>query len=269
MSRRTAARMRAILAGVVAEGTGRNAGVSGFAIAGKTGTAQKAVPGGYSETDYLSSFAGFAPAERPLFTAVVILDTTKPNHSGALAARVFGRIAARLLWRYRRAGRDAPVLVAGAGPSGRGWGTPGAPGTPLDTDGRLIPASTTEYAPGSAREAVAAALRGHLPWGRDSEPIVADAGPGSPTTPPGAANADRKDGRRSTRRDLASAEADRLPTGSANAEAAASELSGRNEAAPPDERTAPPNERNAVPENRPTPQTPEPETPRPGRGLPR
>ena len=270
VSRRTAARMRAILAGVVAEGTGRNAGVSGFAVAGKTGTAQKAVPGGYSETDYISSFAGFAPAERPLFTAVVILDTKKPNHSGALAARVFGRIAARLLWRYRRAGRDAPVLVAGAGPSGRGRDTPGAPGTPLDTDGRLVPASTTEYAAGSAREAVAAALRGHHPWRRDSEPIVADAAPGSPTTPPGAANADRNDGRRPARRDLASANADRPPTRRANADAAtAAESSAPNEAAPPGEGTAPPDERNAVPENRPAPRTPEPETPRPGRSVPR
>ena len=108
----TAARVGQLLAGAVLEGTGANAAVDGFSIAGKTGTAQKAESGGYSETDYTASFAGFAPARNPLFTGVVILDVRRPNHSGTGAAAVFGRIADRALWRYRRTGRGTERLVS-------------------------------------------------------------------------------------------------------------------------------------------------------------
>ncbi len=135
VTRRTAARLRAILAGVVEQGTGRAAGVEGFRIAGKTGTAQKASHGGYSPTDYIASFAGFAPVAEPLFTGVVILDTRRPNHSGANAARVFSRIAARVLRRYREVGSGTLRLAASGerfgagdcfGPGGR-LGTVGCP----------------------------------------------------------------------------------------------------------------------------------------------
>ena len=112
----TAARVSQLLADAVLEGTGGNAAVEGFSIAGKTGTAQKAERGGYSDTDYTASFAGFAPARNPLFTGVVILDVQKPNHSGTGAAAVFGRIADRVLWRYRRTGWGTERLVS----SGRG-----------------------------------------------------------------------------------------------------------------------------------------------------
>ena len=108
----TAARIGQLLVGVVQQGTGGNAAVDGFTIAGKTGTAQKATPGGYSETDYAASFAGFAPARNPLFTGVVILNVQRPNHSGANAAAVFGRIADRVLWRHRRTGWGTERLVS-------------------------------------------------------------------------------------------------------------------------------------------------------------
>lgn len=114
----TAARVGQLLAGAVQEGTGGNAAVDGFSIAGKTGTAQKAEAGGYSETDYTASFAGFAPARNPLFTGVVILDVQRPNHSGTGAAAVFGRIADRVLWRYRRTGWGTERLVS-SGPGVR------------------------------------------------------------------------------------------------------------------------------------------------------
>ena len=112
----TAARVGQLLASVVQEGTGSTAAVDGFSIAGKTGTAQKAAPGGYSDTDYTASFGGFAPARNPLFTGVVILDVQRPNHSGTGAATVFGRIAERVLWRHRRTGWGTERLVS----SGRG-----------------------------------------------------------------------------------------------------------------------------------------------------
>lgn len=214
VSEATAARMRRLLAGVVSDGTGRSAGVDGFEVAGKTGTAQKAVPGGYSETDYIASFAGFAPAEHPVFTAVVLLDTSQPNHSGANAARVFGRIAARMLRRYRQAPPETPVLVARAAPAvesappARAFAPPANAFAPTarafaPTGGRAgtpwplrLASDTGAGSAVSAREAVAAALRrppGSLgrPGGRDPAPQqerlgaaptrVADADP--PETP--------------------------------------------------------------------------------------
>ncbi len=112
VSHQTAERVKAILAGAVEDGTGGAATVPGFEVAGKTGTAQKAVPGGYHPDDFIASFAGFVPAHAPRFTGVVILDTTRPNHSGANAARVFGRIASRLLRHYRLVGDGVETIVA-------------------------------------------------------------------------------------------------------------------------------------------------------------
>ena len=150
----TAARVGQLLAGAVQEGTGRNAAVAGFSIAGKTGTAQKAEPGGYSDTDYTASFAGFAPARNPLFTGVVILDVQRPNHSGTRAAAVFGRIADRVLWRYRRTGWGTERLVsAGRGvrqpTGGRGGRVASAPSGLHAAEGSETP----------ARDVVAARVR--------------------------------------------------------------------------------------------------------------
>jgi cell division protein FtsI (penicillin-binding protein 3) len=98
VSRQTASRMRDILEGVVERGTGIRAAVPGYRIAGKTGTAQKAVRGGgYSKTDFVASFVGFVPSRRPKLTALVILDSPGGNHTGARAAEVFSRIVERSL----------------------------------------------------------------------------------------------------------------------------------------------------------------------------
>ncbi len=93
VSRETAARLTEILVNVVAAGTGVRASVAGFTVAGKTGTAQKAAPGGgYSKTDYVASFAGFVPAERPELTALILLDSPTGDHTGGRAASVFAEI---------------------------------------------------------------------------------------------------------------------------------------------------------------------------------
>ncbi|MFQ5791520.1 MAG: peptidoglycan D,D-transpeptidase FtsI family protein, partial [Acidobacteriota bacterium] len=76
ISHRTALRMRKILVGVVERGTGKGAAIPGYRLAGKTGTAQKASRhGGYSTTDFVASFVGFAPADRPQLTGLVLLDS--------------------------------------------------------------------------------------------------------------------------------------------------------------------------------------------------
>ena len=79
-------------------GTATYARVTGFNVAGKTGTAQKVSPkGGYAAGKYVVSFAGFMPAEDPRFVCLVIVDDAKVpshlNYGGVLAAPVFSRIA--------------------------------------------------------------------------------------------------------------------------------------------------------------------------------
>jgi cell division protein FtsI (penicillin-binding protein 3) len=92
-----AAQMRIMLNGVVSPGgTGTNAGVNGFMVAGKTGTAQKVNPNGkgYMKGAYVSSFAGFIPANNPKFVIYVALDHPRKGfYGGAVAAPIFSRVA--------------------------------------------------------------------------------------------------------------------------------------------------------------------------------
>ena len=67
--------MREYLRGVVDSGGGSKAGVAGYAIGGKTGTAQKyAGGGGIAQGKYISSFIGFAPATEPKYAVLMIVD---------------------------------------------------------------------------------------------------------------------------------------------------------------------------------------------------
>jgi cell division protein FtsI/penicillin-binding protein 2 len=80
-------------------GTAAEAAVPGFVISGKTGTAQKAAPGGgYEKDKYIVSFTGFLPSENPAFVGLVVLDdahTKDPNlnYGGTVAGPIFSRIA--------------------------------------------------------------------------------------------------------------------------------------------------------------------------------
>lgn len=95
ISEETARQMRVVLTDVVNEGTGSAAAVPGYEVAGKTGTAQIAIPGGYSATDYTASFVGFFPARDPRICILVALEAPKPNyHGGTVAAPVFAKIGA-------------------------------------------------------------------------------------------------------------------------------------------------------------------------------
>ena len=95
----TAALIRSLLARVCeVGGTGTKAHVDGFRVAGKTGTAQKVKGGHYSETDYMASFVGFLPAEKPEIGMIVVFDEPQPLHTGgAVAAPVFGEIAKQVV----------------------------------------------------------------------------------------------------------------------------------------------------------------------------
>ncbi|MDD5482136.1 MAG: penicillin-binding protein 2 [Kiritimatiellae bacterium] len=96
----TAREMRRLLARVTEEGgTGRRAFVDGYSVAGKTGTAQKAVPGGYSDALNMASFAGFIPAEEPQLAIIVVLDEPRGtvHTGGAVAGPVFSEIAGQIV----------------------------------------------------------------------------------------------------------------------------------------------------------------------------
>lgn len=92
----TAARMSKMLTGVVEEGTGKMAQITGLTSAGKTGTAQKLdANGAYSHDKFFASFIGFAPVEDPVVTIVVSVDEPHPNYyGGVVAAPVFRNVAA-------------------------------------------------------------------------------------------------------------------------------------------------------------------------------
>lgn len=99
----TAYRVKEILKGVVAEGTGRRAQIEGIETAGKTGTARKVVDGKYSRGKYYASFMGFAPADNPRLAAVVVVDQPHPSYfGGTVSAPVFREVMDNAL-RYLKA----------------------------------------------------------------------------------------------------------------------------------------------------------------------
>jgi cell division protein FtsI/penicillin-binding protein 2 len=91
----TSGQLRTMLEGVLeAGGTASEVSVPGYQLAGKTGTAEKAEGGGYSESRYVASFVGFAPAKDPkLLVAVMVDEPTYVHTGGEVAAPVFGEIA--------------------------------------------------------------------------------------------------------------------------------------------------------------------------------
>ncbi|HOE68689.1 MAG TPA: penicillin-binding protein 2 [Candidatus Omnitrophota bacterium] len=91
----TAETMRKILIKVVEEGTGTHAKIPGVIAGGKTGTAQKVLPNGkgYSHSDFMSSFIGFAPGDNPRYVMAVVLDEARPMYyGGVVAAPVFKEV---------------------------------------------------------------------------------------------------------------------------------------------------------------------------------
>lgn len=87
ISPQTAASMRAMLTSTIDNGLAKNASLASFSVAGKTGTAQ--IPdrtGSYESDEYISSFAGFAPAEDPRFVAVVVIERPQSRLLGTLTA---------------------------------------------------------------------------------------------------------------------------------------------------------------------------------------
>lgn len=115
-------------------GTGAEAAIPGYAVAGKTGTAQKPVAGGYS--GYVASFMGYAPAQDPQLVVGVVLDNPTPIWGADTAAPTFQKV---MQFSLQRLGigpgpvSSSPQVMGGSG------GTPlpaparsgGAPAYPL------------------------------------------------------------------------------------------------------------------------------------------
>jgi cell division protein FtsI (penicillin-binding protein 3) len=91
----TAAALTTIMESVVERGTAQAAHMSGYTIAGKTGTAAKLIDGRYSRSDYNASFVGFVPSRKPAVTILVVIDSPHGagRYGGTVAAPVFKRIA--------------------------------------------------------------------------------------------------------------------------------------------------------------------------------
>jgi cell division protein FtsI/penicillin-binding protein 2 len=185
----TAVELTEIMTAVAERGTARRARVTGYAVAGKTGTAEKLIDGRYSNQDHNASFVGFAPADAPRFVMLVMVDTPrhamingvwqKPYTGGAVAAPIFQRIADAAL-RYlkvpRRSDPLRPVHVARSPASGEARlqpvalsATPAAPRGSTETGGGIVMRSNgsmPDLLGLSARQAVRAlgdvGIRGEL-----------------------------------------------------------------------------------------------------------
>ncbi|MCC5023562.1 MAG: penicillin-binding protein 2 [Candidatus Synoicihabitans palmerolidicus] len=101
MKPQVARAMAQMLRGVTQIGTGRDAAIDGYQIAGKTGTAQKLIDGKYSKRHHVGSFVGFFPASAPEVVVTVIVDDAKveggTNYGSKVAVPAFRRVAKGLI----------------------------------------------------------------------------------------------------------------------------------------------------------------------------
>ena len=94
ISEQTASELRTMLIGVFGDGgTASGAAIPGYQMAGKTGTANIAVDGHYSDSEYVASFVGMVPADHPQLLALVVVDQPKGSiYGGSVAAPAFQKI---------------------------------------------------------------------------------------------------------------------------------------------------------------------------------
>jgi cell division protein FtsI (penicillin-binding protein 3) len=96
-SEKTIKQLQELLEGVVKNGTAKNVYNTEYRIAGKTGTAQKLIDGRYTQK-YYTSFAGYFPADNPMYSAIVVIDSPKgfAAYGGDVSAPVFKEIADKI-----------------------------------------------------------------------------------------------------------------------------------------------------------------------------
>jgi cell division protein FtsI (penicillin-binding protein 3) len=119
ISPETARTLTRLMTQVVVAGTGHNAAIAGYEVAGKTGTAQKLDPAThrYSRNPGVLSFVGFAPADEPRFVMLVMLDEPRNEKWGSeAAAPIFAAIGAEVLRYLDVPPHDAAPLQIVTGP---------------------------------------------------------------------------------------------------------------------------------------------------------
>lgn len=130
----TTLQMKKALALAVTEGTGVGAQLNGYSSAGKTGTAQKFIDGEYSNTQYIASYIGFAPLEKPVVAAIVVIDEPQGEYYGGhLAAPVFKQIVERALI-HLRVPRDQPLRMDEVPPQRAPLELVASPGVSVEED---------------------------------------------------------------------------------------------------------------------------------------
>jgi len=108
VSKATARKVMTMLRDVVVQGTGTEAAIPGYTVAGKTGTANKPTSHGYSTTKYVASFVGIVPARNPRLVITVVIDEPRGTiWGGVVAAPAFAKIAQFDL-QYLEVRPDAP-----------------------------------------------------------------------------------------------------------------------------------------------------------------
>jgi cell division protein FtsI/penicillin-binding protein 2 len=184
ISAATAEEVKRLLERVVTDGTGKTAAVAGYRVAGKTGTAQIPVPGGYARHAYLPSFVGFAPADRPSLVGIVAVEAPQgmEYYGTQVAAPVFGTLVREvLLYLGVRPQRQAPSVWPGevvtAGLPGAGaaaavprgvvpavavaaGAVPGAAVSSAAVAGTVVPAAIKRSTASSGHAGVAAVAKG-------------------------------------------------------------------------------------------------------------
>ena len=116
VSRAVSEQMMSMLRGVVLEGTGTEAAIPGYTVAGKTGTAAKIDPDGtYSTSRYVASFVGMVPATKPKLVIMVMVDEPHGDiYGGVVAAPAFREIA-RFNLQHLEIPQDAPKTASSNG----------------------------------------------------------------------------------------------------------------------------------------------------------
>ena len=116
VSRAVSEQMMSMLRGVVLEGTGTEAAIPGYTVAGKTGTAAKIDPDGtYSTSRYVASFVGMVPATKPKLVIMVMVDEPHGDiYGGVVAAPAFREIA-RFNLQHLEIPQDAPKTAPSNG----------------------------------------------------------------------------------------------------------------------------------------------------------
>ena len=107
VSKHTANRMMSMFRNVVVEGTGTEAAIPGYTVAGKTGTANKPENGRYV-AKYVASFVGLVPAEKPRLAVLVMVDEPKGQIFGGVVAAPIFRDISRFALQYLEVPPDAP-----------------------------------------------------------------------------------------------------------------------------------------------------------------